>query len=248
MAIISSQVKKAEMALVTGKENSSDMQSRIDAIEARMASACERAGRSIDDVRLIAVSKTYPPESVNEAAMCGLTVFGESRVYEAEAKLPLCPGHVEWEFIGHLQRNKVRRAVALFGMLHAVDSVALLEKIDSSAELLGSTVSVCLEVNVSGEASKYGFAPDAVPSVLEAVASLLHIDVVGVMTIPPYTPDAEQARPYFRKLRELRDAWSTLSGFALSELSMGMSGDFEVAIEEGATCIRVGTAIFGSRA
>jgi pyridoxal phosphate enzyme (YggS family) len=232
---------------VTDQGNSSDMQSRIDAILLRMASACARAGRAVEDVRLIAVSKTYPPDSVNEAAACGLSVFGESRVYEAEAKISLCPGHVEWEFIGHLQRNKVRQAVTLFRKIHAVDSLALLNKINSSAELLGSTVSVCLEINVSGEASKYGLAPEGVPDVLEAATNLLHVDVIGVMTIPPFSPDAEQARPYFRKLRELRDSWSAQSGFALSELSMGMSGDFEVAIEEGATCIRVGTAIFGSR-
>jgi pyridoxal phosphate enzyme (YggS family) len=233
---------------VTDQGSSSDMQSRIDAILLRMASACARAGRAVEDVRLIAVSKTYPPDSVNEAAACGLSVFGESRVYEAEAKISLCPGHVEWEFIGHLQRNKVRQAVTLFRKIHAVDSLALLNKINSSAELLGSTVSVCLEINVSGEASKYGLAPEGVPDVLEAATNLLHVDVIGVMTIPPFSPDAEQARPYFRKLRELRDSWSAQSGFALSELSMGMSGDFEVAIEEGATCIRVGTAIFGSRA
>lgn len=232
---------------MTDQGNSSDMQSRIDAILLRMASACARAGRAVEDVRLIAVSKTYPPDSVNEAAACGLSVFGESRVYEAEAKISLCPGHVEWEFIGHLQRNKVRQAVTLFRKIHAVDSLALLNKINSSAELLGSTVSVCLEINVSGEASKYGLAPEGVPDVLEAATNLLHVDVIGVMTIPPFSPDAEQARPYFRKLRELRDSWSAQSGFALSELSMGMSGDFEVAIEEGATCIRVGTAIFGSR-
>ncbi len=233
---------------MTDQGSSSDMQSRIDAILLRMASACARAGRAVEDVRLIAVSKTYPPDSVNEAAACGLSVFGESRVYEAEAKISRCPGHVEWEFIGHLQRNKVRQAVTLFRKIHAVDSLALLNKINSSAELLGSTVSVCLEINVSGEASKYGLAPEGVPDVLEAATNLLHVDVIGVMTIPPFSPDAEQARPYFRKLRELRDSWSAQSGFALSELSMGMSGDFEVAIEEGATCIRVGTAIFGSRA
>lgn len=232
---------------MTDQGSSSDMQSRIDAILLRMASACARAGRAVEDVRLIAVSKTYPPDSVNEAAACGLSVFGESRVYEAEAKISQCPGHVEWEFIGHLQRNKVRQAVTLFRKIHAVDSLALLNKINSSAELLGSTVSVCLEINVSGEASKYGLAPELVPDVLEAATNLLHVDVIGVMTIPPFSPDAEQARPYFRKLRELRDSWSAQSGFALSELSMGMSGDFEVAIEEGATCIRVGTAIFGSR-
>ncbi len=223
------------------------MQEQVDAIRARMRAACERSGRSVDEVRLVAVSKTYPPESVCEATGCGLSVFGESRVHEAEAKIPQCPGGVQWELIGHLQRNKVRRAVPLFNMLHAVDSMSLLAKIESCAKECGKTMAVCLEVNVSGEGSKYGFAPEAIPSVLEAATSMMSVDVVGVMTIPPYTPDPEDARPVFSRLRELRDAWSADSGFPLSELSMGMSGDFEVAIEEGATCVRVGTAIFGAR-
>ncbi len=223
------------------------MLEQIEEIRGRMAAACERAGRALDEVRLMAVSKTYPPERVCEAVDCGLTVFGESRVYEAEAKIPACPSVAEWELIGHLQRNKVRRAVALFSMLHAVDSLALLAKIDTCAKACGKSMPVCLEVNVSGEISKYGFGPDSIPGVLEEATSLLNVDVVGVMTIPPYTPDAEGARPYFSRLRELRDEWRAASGFELQELSMGMSGDFEVAIEEGATCVRVGSAIFGTR-
>jgi pyridoxal phosphate enzyme (YggS family) len=224
------------------------MQEQLDQIRERMADACTRASRAVDDVRLVAVSKTYPPERVGEAVACGLTVFGESRVYEAEAKIAACPGQVEWELIGHLQRNKVSRAVALFQMIHAVDSLPLLQKINGSAQEQGKTMRVCLEVNISGESSKYGLAPDAVMGVLEAANALLNVEVVGLMTIPPFTPDPEQARPCFRKLRVLRDEWSVASGFALQELSMGMSGDFEVAIEEGATCVRVGSSIFGSRA
>ncbi len=224
------------------------MSEQVEMIRERMAGACARAGRGADEVRLVAVSKTYPPESVCEAVDCGLTVFGESRVYEAEAKIPACPSVAEWELIGHLQRNKVRRAVQLFSMLHAVDTLALLARIDSCSKEIGKSMPVCLEVNVSGEGSKYGFSPDAIPSVLEEATALLNVDVVGVMTIPPFTPDAEGARPHLRRLRELRDEWSTLSGFELQELSMGMSGDFEVAIEEGATCVRVGSAIFGARA
>ena len=224
------------------------MQEQLDQIRERMADACTRANRSVDEVRLIAVSKTYPPERVGEAVACGLTVFGESRVYEAEAKIAACPGQAEWELIGHLQRNKVSRAVALFQMIHAVDSLPLLQKINGSAQEQGKTMRVCLEVNISGESSKYGLAPDAVMGVLEAANALLNVEVVGLMTIPPFTPDPEQARPCFRTLRVLRDEWSVASGFALQELSMGMSGDFEVAIEEGATCVRVGSSIFGSRA
>jgi pyridoxal phosphate enzyme (YggS family) len=224
------------------------MQERIDAVRERMAEACTRSGRSIDEVRLVAVSKTYPPERVEEAAACGLHVFGENRVNEAEAKIPACSSSLEWELIGHLQRNKVRRVIPLFRMIQAVDSLELLAKIDSCAKDCGKTMPVCLEVNVSGEGSKFGFAPDAVTQALEAATTMINVDVVGVMTIPPFTPDPEDVRPVFARLRELRDKWADASGFALSELSMGMSGDFEVAIEEGSTCVRVGTAIFGSRA
>ena len=223
------------------------MQEQVEGIQERMAAACARAGRDPADVRLVAVSKTYPPESILEAVACGLTVFGESRIHEAEAKIPACPGMVEWELIGHLQRNKVRRAILLFNMLHAVDTLPLLAKIDACAKECGKTMPICLEINVSGESSKYGFSPDAVPEVLDAATSLMNVDVIGVMTIPPFTRDPADARPYFCRLRELRDAWRETSGFELPELSMGMSGDFEVAIEEGATCIRVGSAIFGSR-
>ncbi|MBT3191093.1 MAG: YggS family pyridoxal phosphate-dependent enzyme [Verrucomicrobia bacterium] len=223
------------------------MQKRVDGIQQRIAQACARAGRDVESVRLIAVSKTYAPEHVQEAVECGLSVFGENRVYEAASKIPACPGHLEWEFIGHLQRNKVMRAVSLFQMLHGVDSLPLLRKVSACAGECGKTMPVCLEVNVSGESSKYGFAPDDVPGALEEANALMHVDVVGLMTIPPFTPDSEDARPFFQRLRELRDACSVPSGFELAELSMGMSGDFEVAIEEGATCVRVGTAIFGSR-
>jgi pyridoxal phosphate enzyme (YggS family) len=223
------------------------MQKKIDDILMRMEQACLRAGRGVDEVRLIAVSKTYPPESVREAAACGLHIFGESRIYEAEAKIPVCPGNIEWELIGHLQRNKVKRAVRLFNTIHSVDSLALLDKINGASRDYGKTMRVCLEINVSGEGSKHGFAPEEVPQVLEEAGSLMNVDVVGLMTIPPFMADAEGVRPYFRQLRELRDELAELSGLGLEELSMGMSGDFEVAIEEGATCVRVGTAIFGKR-
>jgi len=223
------------------------MAERIEHIREQMAGACERAGRNVDSVCLIAVSKTCSPDQVCEAAACGLTVFGESRIYEAEAKIPASPSHLRWELIGHLQRNKVRRAVGLFHRIQAVDSLELLEKINGCAQECGTTMPVCLEVNVSGERSKYGFSPDGMPAVLEASSALLNVDVVGLMTIPPFTADPEESRPYFCRLRELRDGWATASGFALTELSMGMSGDFEIAIEEGATCIRVGSALFGPR-
>ena len=223
------------------------MQEKIDAVLERMQAACLRAGRKPDEVRLVAVSKTYPPESVREAAECGLRVFGESRVPEAEAKIPLCPGNLEWELIGHLQRNKVRRALRLFDTIHAVDSLPLLEKINTAAKESGKNVKVYLEVNISGEPSKYGLGRDDVLPILEAATTFMNVDLAGLMTIPPFSPDPEDARPYFRKLRELRDELAAASGFGLDELSMGMSGDFEVAIEEGAACVRVGSAIFGRR-
>lgn len=225
----------------------SDIQERIAAIRGRMREACRRAGRREEDVRLVAVSKTYPPESVYEAARCGCDCFGESRVVEALAKIEACPGNLEWHFVGHLQRNKVPPVVAAFSLLHAVDSIRLLERIEMCAAETARRVKICLEVNVSGEATKYGFAPEGVPAALEAVNGMLHVEVAGLMTMAPFHPDPAAARPHFRRLREFRDVWAKQSGFALETLSMGMSNDFEAAIEEGATLVRVGTIIFGER-
>ncbi len=223
------------------------LEGRVGALMRRVGEACARAGRSVDDVTLVAVSKRHGPEAVYDAAQCGVRVFGESRVQEARQKIPQCPGGIDWHLIGHLQSNKVRDAVRLFQMMHAVDSVRLLEGLDAACAQFGVTMPVCLEVNVSGEGAKFGFAPDEVPGALEAATRLMRINVEGVMTIPPFDPDPEHARPYFRRLREWRDGWAAASGFPLRELSMGMSGDFEVAIEEGATFVRVGTALFGPR-
>lgn len=223
------------------------IQERVDTVRARMAAACERAGRQPGDVRLVAVSKTYPPEMVEAAVRAGCDCFGENRVYEALPKIEACPGHLEWHFIGHLQRNKVQHVVPAFALIHAVDSLRLLERIETVADAAGTRAAVCLEVNVSGEASKFGLAPADVPAVLEAASAMAHVAVQGLMTMAPFNPDAETARPVFRRLREWRDRWAGESGFALSELSMGMSNDFEVAIEEGATRVRVGSSIFGKR-
>jgi len=224
-----------------------DIPERIEAVRGRMRAACRRAGRREEDVRLVAVSKTYPPELVCEAARAGCDCFGESRVYEALAKMEACPGNLEWHFIGHLQRNKVPQVVDAFSLIHAVDSVRLLERVEACAAEAGRRAAVCLEVNVSGEATKYGFAPAAVPAALEAVNGMPHVGVAGLMTMAPFHPDPEAARPHFRRLRELRDGWAAQSGFALEILSMGMSNDFETAIEEGSTLVRVGTLIFGER-
>jgi pyridoxal phosphate enzyme (YggS family) len=225
----------------------SGIQERIEAVRRRMREACRRAGRDEAGVRLVAVSKAYPPDLLCVAARHGCDCFGESRVAEALLKMEACPGNLEWHFIGHLQRNKVQQVVEAFSLLHAVDSVRLLERIEMCAAEAGRRVALCLEVNVSGEATKFGFAPAEVPAALEAVNAMPHVDLVGLMTMAPFHPDPEAARPHFRRLRELRDDWAERSGFALETLSMGMSVDFETAIEEGATLVRVGTLLFGAR-
>ena len=198
-------------------------------------------------MRLMAVSKKVPPDAVNEAVGCGLALFGESRIQEAAQKIPLCPGSIEWHMVGHLQRNKVRDAVRLFRMIHSVDSLKLLEEIEKWAAENGATMPVLLEINVSGEASKFGMKPEDAEGVLKQCGRLMHIEVAGLMTMPPFTEDPEGARAHFRKLRELRDKLRSATGFELKELSMGMSHDFETAIEEGATFIRLGTVLFGER-
>jgi len=219
----------------------------LDEVRQRIADACARAGRDVEEVKLVAVSKRHGPDAVRALAESGLDVFGESRVQEASQKIPLCPTGLTWHMIGHIQRNKARDVARLFSYVHSVDSLRLLEALDSAAAEVGKTLPVLLEVNVSGEGSKFGFVPDDVPAVLEKCPSLVNLDVSGLMTIPPFTPETEDARPHFVRLREWRDAWRAQSGFPLDELSMGMSHDFEVAIEEGATWIRLGTILFGER-
>ena len=223
------------------------MAERVAGVRARMESACRRVGRDPASVELVAVAKTFGPDVVREAAEAGVLVVGENRVQEAVEKIPLCPSGLRWHFVGHLQTNKAGPAVAIFDMLHAVDSAKLLERLEGEAEEAGKRLPVCLEINVSGERSKFGMAPEAVPEVLARAGSLRRVEVVGLMTIPPFAPDPETARPFFRRLRELRDRWRGETGLALDGLSMGMSGDFEVAIEEGATWVRLGSLIFGQR-
>ncbi len=223
------------------------MQERIDAVRLRLASACQAAGRDEAAVRVVAVSKKQSPEVIAAAACCGLDVFGENKVQEAAVKIPLCPEHLAWHLVGHLQSNKVRLAVELFHMIHSVDSLRLLTRINDAASEAGKTMPVCLQINVSGEASKFGLAPGAVPELLQAATGLMNVDVVGLMTMPPFTPDPKDTAPLFRRLRELRDGWREDYGVPLDELSMGMSHDFEAAVAEGATWIRIGTALLGSR-
>lgn len=230
-----------------GAEIQESLVTRLEQIRARMEAACARSGRAVDSVRLLPVSKTHPPESVAEAVRAGLDTFGESRVQEARQKIPLCPGGAHWHFIGHLQTNKVREAAGLFEMVHAVDSIRLLEALDRACVDEGRTMPVCLEVNVAGERSKFGLNPAELGGVFERAAGLFKVQIVGLMTIPPVAEDVETARPFFRQLRELQETWRSRTGLPLPELSMGMSHDFEIAIEEGATWVRVGTLLFGPR-
>lgn len=217
------------------------------AIHRRIADTAVRAGRDPGSVRLVAVSKTHPAESVVAAAAAGQSVFGESRVQEARDKIPVCPAGLEWHFIGHLQKNKVRQALPLFSFFHSIDSAELAQSVNRIAGETGKTVEGLLEVNISGESTKHGFKPDELQAVFPSLASLPHLRIRGLMTMAPYSDSPEDARPFFRALRGLRDDLQQKHGVALPELSMGMSGDFEPAIEEGSTLVRVGTAIFGSR-
>jgi len=217
---------------------------RLNRIEQRMTLACKTAGRDRKSVRLLAVSKTRPPEAVREAVDCGLRLFGENRVQEAQSKIPMSPSGLEWHLIGHLQTNKAKVAARLFQMIHSVDSLKLLQALESHA---GTTLPVLLQVNVSGEASKFGMEPSEVAGVIEAANQMQKCEVHGLMTIPPFSPDPEKTRVHFVALRELRDRLQEETGTPLPELSMGMSHDLEVAIEEGSTWVRIGTALFGAR-
>jgi len=215
-------------------------------IEQRIADACARANRSRESVLLLAVSKGMPPELINEAAGLGQVFFGESKVQEAKAKIPLCPSRARWQMIGHLQSNKCRDAVQLFEMIQSVDSLALAQELNKWADKFGKTMPVLLEVN-SGEATKFGFKSDDLLAGLETINALPRLELHGLMTIAPWSPTPERARPCFQRLRELKSECEQKLGASLPHLSMGMSGDFEVAIEEGATMVRIGTVLFGAR-
>jgi len=224
-----------------------DLAENLNSIRLRIAAACARSGRDAASVTLLAVSKTHPPETIRAAVDAGQVLFGENKIQEAKAKIPLCPGKARWHFIGHLQSNKVRDAVELFEMIQGVDSLDLAGEISRRAAQAAKTMPVLLEVNVAGEASKFGYQPEQLLAELNTLNALPKIEVHGLMAIPPFTPVAEKTRPYFRRLRELKAECEKILGVPLPHLSMGMSGDFEVAIEEGATMVRIGTALFGER-
>jgi PLP dependent protein len=225
-----------------------DLAANLEAIQNRIAAACAHAGRDPHSVTLLAVTKSQPPEAVRAAADLGLALFGENKVQEAKAKIPQCPGRLRWHLIGHLQTNKCRDAVELFEMIHSVDSLRLAEEINKRAEQAAKRMPVLLEVNVAGEASKFGYAPEQLLAELKQVNALPRLEIHGLMTMPPWSPEPEKARPHFRRARELKARCEEILGAPLPHLSMGMTGDFEVAIEEGATIVRIGTALFGQRA
>jgi pyridoxal phosphate enzyme (YggS family) len=225
----------------------------VEALRERIAAAAYRAGRKADEIDLMAVTKTQPPERVREAYDAGLRMFGENRVQEFAAKVEALRDLqlADWHMIGHLQSNKATKTTELFRAVDSVDSLKLAEKLDTAARALSKKLEVLIEINVGGEAAKSGVEPEspALDELLIAAPRLEALVFRGLMTVPPFTDDPEDARPYFRKLHELRDliAARKLPAVAMDELSMGMSHDFEVAIEEGSTCVRVGTAIFGDR-
>ena len=225
----------------------SSVAANLEHVLARISDTARKARRSPDDVQLVAVSKTHNAEKVREAYDAGQPIFGESRVQEARAKIPLLPSSLRWHFVGHLQKNKIRHALPLFELFHSVDQVDLARDMNRIAEDEGMHPRVLLEVNVAGEGSKFGFQPDKLRQDMEALLALARLSIEGLMTIPPLAEQAEASRKYFVELRELRDRLETEFQMKLPHLSMGMTNDFPVAVEEGATLVRVGTAIFGER-
>jgi pyridoxal phosphate enzyme (YggS family) len=219
----------------------------LERIRSQISDAAKKSGRSLNEIELIAISKTHEAEKVRAAYEAGQQVFGESRVQEARVKIPLLPSGVRWHFVGRLQKNKIRHALPLFELFHSVDSLALAQEMNRIAAEEGLRPEVLLEVNVAGEGSKIGFAAAALERDLEAILGLDRLVVSGVMTIPPLGPEPGESRKYFVMLRELRDRLQKQFEVGLPRISMGMSDDFAIAIEEGATMVRVGTAIFGKR-
>jgi pyridoxal phosphate enzyme (YggS family) len=225
----------------------STLAERLHEVRQRIAAAAVRSGRKPDEVDLLAVSKTFPPGLIAEAAQAGQRLFGESRAQECLEKIPALSPQLRWHFIGHLQSNKVRKVLPLCEAFHSIDSTALALDFERIAAEEGCHPQIFLQVNVAGDGRKFGFTADSVRREIGPLLELKRVGVVGLMTIPPAAEDPEQSRPHFAALRELRDKLAAETGVALPGLSMGMSGDYEVAIDEGATIVRVGSVIFGGR-
>jgi len=220
----------------------------VEEIKKKVVEACGRAGRDPQEVKVLAASKTRTPSEIREAFKAGIELFGENRVQEARDKIPaLKELPVEWHLIGHLQTNKVKYAVKLFDVIETVDRKKLVDELEKRLSQLGKVMRVFIEVKLSPEETKHGCSPEEVESLARYVLAKEHLKLEGLMTVPPYLENPEDVRPYFRKLREIRDSLQDKLGIPLPHLSMGMSHDFEVAIEEGATIVRIGTAIFGER-
>lgn len=221
------------------------LRERLAEIRSRIERAANKVGRKADEIKLVAVSKTHPVEILKAAIAAGATDFGENRVQEAEAKIAEIGNRAKWHLIGHLQANKARKAVQLFDLVHSVDSLELVNRLERICdEEKREKLGVLIQVDLAGEATKAGAAEKDLPALVDALRNARHLNLRGLMTLPPFFEDLERARPFFRRLREIRDE---IFGLSEAELSMGMSHDFEIAIEEGATIVRVGTAIFGER-
>jgi len=219
----------------------------LERVRSQIADAAKKSERSLDEIELVAISKTHDAEKVRAAYEAGQSLFGEGKVQEARAKIPELPSSLRWHFVGHLQKNKIRHALPLFELFHGIDDVDLAREMNRIAEEQGKHPRILLEVNVAGEGSKFGFKPDKLRAEMEALLSLTRLSIEGLMTIPPLAEEAEASRKFFNDLRENRDALEKEFDMKLPHLSMGMTNDFVVAVEEGATLVRVGTAIFGAR-
>ena len=225
----------------------SSIAENLDRVREQIATSAAKSGRSADDVELVAITKTHPADKVREAIEAGQSLFGESRVQEARAKIPELPSNIRWHFVGHLQKNKVRQALPLFEMIHGVDSLALAQDINRIAEEEGMFPRVLLEVNVAGEGSKFGFVADQLREQMNALLALPRLSIEGLMCIPPLADESEASRKFFVRLRDLRESLENEFDLELPQLSMGMTNDYTIAVEEDATLVRVGTAIFGER-
>jgi hypothetical protein len=219
----------------------------LERVREQITQAAAKAGRAVNEIELVAITKTHPAEKVREAVEAGHSVFGESRVQEARAKIPELPSNLRWHFVGHLQKNKIRHALPLFELFHGVDSLALAQEMNRIAAEDGERPRLLLEVNVAGEGSKFGFKAETLRAEIGSLLALPRLLIEGLMCIPPLAEEAEASRKFFVQLRELRDSLEKEFDVTFPHLSMGMTQDFSIAVEEGATLVRVGTAIFGER-
>jgi PLP dependent protein len=224
-----------------------DLVRNLNRVCEQIADAAAKAGRAVDEIELVAITKTHPAETVREAVKAGHRLFGESRVQEARVKIPELPSQLRWHFVGHLQKNKIRHALHLFELFHGVDSLGLAQEINRIAGEEGMQARALLEINIAEEGSKFGFKTETLRAEMESLLELPRLSIEGLMCVPPLTDEAEASQKYFVKLRELRDSLEQEFNVKLPRLSMGMTNDFPVAVREGATLVRVGTAIFGQR-